>query len=378
MFCMTPDQKAACRAAFCASPLGQFTSAGGRQLSFMTGGLLGNCCPQNQASPQDLLLPPDSSLGAAALIKQDEAAAKARRAAVRYLGTVDCRYWPEAEEALINALRADKIECVRWEAAMALQRGCCCTLKIMEALAICVSGSERDGQPAEHSDRVREAAAFALSMCCAVEVPAEPTAAPDEKRDDKLEGGPREGIGPKEGAGIKSSPLREYYRKVAAQPRSRVVAGARRALLQYSQRGQVQPVAGIALEPRPGAGGVLGIVSQSFGSKTVVLGPETYTMPAPMSAAAPVTMSVMTAPPPQVAAAPLEERRGLVPLIITALRGPSSPPAEPGPAPEQRPAIAAYPAAPPANQVVPAGNSGYVTIPTTAVSEHVFINTRGQ
>ena len=37
-------------------------------------------------------------------IQADEAGAKAHRANVRYLGTVDCRYWPEATEGLINAL----------------------------------------------------------------------------------------------------------------------------------------------------------------------------------------------------------------------------------------------------------------------------------
>ena len=72
--------------------------------------------------------------GAAAVAKADALAAKARRASVRYLGTLDCRYYPEAEAALIAALRTDGVECVRWEAAMALGRSCCCNRRVMAAL----------------------------------------------------------------------------------------------------------------------------------------------------------------------------------------------------------------------------------------------------
>src|SRR5207237_2362732 len=122
-------------------------------------------CPPAARDPADLAKPSDSPAGAAAKIKADEAAAKARREAVRYLGTVDCHYWPEAQDALINALRADRNECVRLEAAWVLGRGCCCTKKTIVALSITVAGSDRDGNPYEDSDRVKAAAAAALAHC---------------------------------------------------------------------------------------------------------------------------------------------------------------------------------------------------------------------
>jgi hypothetical protein len=102
----------------------------------------------------------------AAAIQADQAGANARRAAVRFLGTVDCHYYPEAEAALIAALRTDRSECVRLEAGLALSHGCCCTKSTIEALRICVSGGEKDGNPGETSPRVRIAAFNALQGCC--------------------------------------------------------------------------------------------------------------------------------------------------------------------------------------------------------------------
>ncbi|HZZ82799.1 MAG TPA: HEAT repeat domain-containing protein, partial [Gemmataceae bacterium] len=104
------------------------------------------------------------SQGAAARIKKDEADAQARRQAVRYLGTVDCSRWPEAEAALINALRGDRNECVRLEAALALRNGCCCTVKIRRALEMTIIG-KADKFPPERSERVKAAAADALAHC---------------------------------------------------------------------------------------------------------------------------------------------------------------------------------------------------------------------
>ncbi|GEM_PF-3941817 len=104
---------------------------------------------------------------AAAKIKADEAAAPARRAAIRYLASVKCHYFPEAEAALVAALRADRNECVRVDAAQALAECCCCTPKTMEALLMTVSGSERDGNPAEVSERVKTAANQALQRYAA-------------------------------------------------------------------------------------------------------------------------------------------------------------------------------------------------------------------
>ena len=102
-------------------------------------------------------------------IMKDEADAKARVAAVEYLGTVDCRYWKEARDALINALRSDRNECVRYAAARVLGSGCCCSKEVIEKLRIVVSGEE-DKDPAEASPRVR-AAAFAALQNCLAKVP---------------------------------------------------------------------------------------------------------------------------------------------------------------------------------------------------------------
>jgi hypothetical protein len=147
--------------------MGQLLNNGLLPVSAFTGGIIGPICPPNAVNPNDLAKPADSAEGAAARIKADEAAAAARRAAVRYLGTVDCHYWPEAQDALVNALLQDRNECVRTEAAIALGRGCCCTRKTIEALAVVVSGSERFGNPAEKSERVKAAARAALEHCVA-------------------------------------------------------------------------------------------------------------------------------------------------------------------------------------------------------------------
>jgi hypothetical protein len=138
-----------------------------KPVSAFTGGLVPGICPNpNQPNPADLAKPADSAEGAAARIKQSEADAKARRAAVRYLGTVDCKRFPEAELALINALLADSNECVRMEAALALGNGCCCTKDTVKALMQSVSG-EAENDPPEKSERVRCAAAVALERCLA-------------------------------------------------------------------------------------------------------------------------------------------------------------------------------------------------------------------
>jgi hypothetical protein len=101
----------------------------------------------------------------AAKIKAEEDSAAARRAAVRYLGAVDYHYYPEAERALIAALRADRNEWVRMEAAIALGNGSCATRRTAEALNLVLIGSDQDGNPAETSARVKAAALTALQQC---------------------------------------------------------------------------------------------------------------------------------------------------------------------------------------------------------------------
>src|SRR5579875_1737986 len=130
--CPTPEQKARCKAKFCGSQFGQLINNSLAPLSVFTGGVIGQPCPLIPAA--GLAAPPDSALGAAAQIQKDTLEAQARRAAVRYLSTVDCNWWDQARDALINSLRADKNECVRMEAAFALQRGCCCNPPIIKAL----------------------------------------------------------------------------------------------------------------------------------------------------------------------------------------------------------------------------------------------------
>src|SRR5262249_29738452 len=88
-----------------------------------------------------------------------------------FLGTVDCRYYPDAIVALTAALRTDGSECVRYEAALALSHGCCCNQKTIDALEASVSGTEKDGNPAERSVRVRCTAAIGLERCLSCYVP---------------------------------------------------------------------------------------------------------------------------------------------------------------------------------------------------------------
>jgi hypothetical protein len=285
--------------------------------------LLQNCCITN-AIEQGLLQPSDSAVGAAALVKKDAAAAAARRAAIRYLGTVDCNWWPEAEAALINALLKDRNECVRLEAALALQRGCCCNARIIKALTTSVSGT---GIPPEDSDCVKAAAYLALSRCCmAVEpVPVEPP------------------IGPKkEDEGIKKVKLDyvEYYGRAKPAPQPDFVQQAKRVLAEAATA--TDPSTGNvgmpAVASRPGS--VSQIISTAFGAsprhagietgefmpQSAVAGPETptgifgttVTRPA-LSAAAPGTVSTYTAP--QQAASGGRERPPFFDALTRALRG---------------------------------------------------------
>ena len=205
------DQKAACKTALCNSPLGMMLNSAGGPLSAMSGGLMGNRCAQNSIQ-QDLLKPADAPEGLAARVKNDEAEAIERRKAVRFLGTVDCNRWPEAIAALKNALRKDRNECVRFEAALALRNGCCCNNEIIDALKNSVLGENKtDPNPVEKSDRVRVVAAEALSLCPMVyEEPKKDKGQPLVKADPKLPTDPA-----------------EYYRQIAKMPREEMAASAR-------------------------------------------------------------------------------------------------------------------------------------------------------
>jgi hypothetical protein len=135
-------------------------------LAGLSGGFIPQLCPPPTAAQAAALAKsqPGSAAAAAAAIKASEADAKARVAAIEYLGTVDCSRWPEAQKALINGLLEDPNECVRFAAAKALNSGCCCDKKVIEALRVCVSG-EATNAPPETSPRVKAAAFSALQNC---------------------------------------------------------------------------------------------------------------------------------------------------------------------------------------------------------------------
>jgi hypothetical protein len=159
---------AACKQKICASPAGQMLNNMTKPLTFATGGIFPPFCPI-MPTAQDLAQP--GVAGASDAIKKDALEAQMRRDKVRFLGTVDCRYYPDAIVALTAALRTDGSECVRYEAALALGHGCCCNQKTIDALDASVSGTEKDGNPAERSVRVRCAAAIALERCLSCYVP---------------------------------------------------------------------------------------------------------------------------------------------------------------------------------------------------------------
>jgi hypothetical protein len=172
------------RLPFCQSPLGRFGRFVFTPLRIASGGRLPECCPDvPSAAALAHMTPENTSLPevTAAKIKYDQAGAGARRAAVRYLGTVDCHYFPEAEEALLAALRCDRNELVRLEAARALGNGSCCARRTVQALHLVISGGCSDYNPAETSARVKAAAVASMQKClaCGSAPPAsEPVEAP--------------------------------------------------------------------------------------------------------------------------------------------------------------------------------------------------------
>jgi len=249
----TAEQKAACKATFCASPIGKLASGASGSLSMMSGGLFTNRCATN-ALAKDLEKSATSSEGAAARIKKNEEEAKARRLAIRYLGTVDCNYWDEAQEALIVGLRKDPSECVRFEAALALRNGCCCKKEVIKALEMCVAGKSDDGAPVERSERVRAAALEALERCPLM------NGDPEIKKKSTLtKNETNPSVDPK-----------EYYKKVGQMSEEQVLASARATLVSMKERGKVQIVGGgvhpSSLTPsapqRPGS--LAGIVNHAF------------------------------------------------------------------------------------------------------------------
>gem|GEM_PF-1632956 len=166
------------RRGLCASPAGQLLNGASKPLTAITGGVIPAFCP---STPTDADTKKPGVAGAAAAAKKEALEAKERQAAVRYLGTLDCRYYPDAAGSLAAALRTDGSECVRYEASLMLGRGCCCNQKTIAALQTSMAGTEEDGNPAERSVRVRCAAAAALERCLSCYTPPAPEEEPKEE-----------------------------------------------------------------------------------------------------------------------------------------------------------------------------------------------------
>lgn len=225
------------KARFYASPLGKLLMNMRKPLSALTGGLVQGDSPHAGKYAGAGGSP---AMGVAAKIKADAKQAAERREAVRFLGTVDCHYYPEAEQAIISALRCDRSECVRMEAALALGRGCCCTKKTMEALKIAVSGSNRDGNPGETSLRVRMTALEALQNCLANCNPIESTSPPPAVRPE-YPGAP---LAPEQELPISAGDVSQevpanfrYYAGLDATPMTRVLSEAK----QIASRASLAP-----------------------------------------------------------------------------------------------------------------------------------------
>ncbi len=162
-FGLSKANLAGCKEKLCGSQVGKLLNSGLSPLSSFTGGVIPNgFCPTLPPPPpgSDLAGPagPNGAQSVAAAVMQDQATAPARIAAIEYLATVDCHYWPEATAALIGRLRGDRVECVRFAAAKALGSGCCCTSKTVEALANVLADKPRDNFPSENSERVKATA----------------------------------------------------------------------------------------------------------------------------------------------------------------------------------------------------------------------------
>lgn len=239
------------------TPLGKVREKIQTPLSKLTGGLIPPFPPKTPALAE---LQAPGAIGAAAKGKLDRETAIDRIEAVEYLGTLDCHYWPEAEDALVGTLRADRNEWVRLAAAQVLGKGCCCTKKTITALSMVVNCSMEDGNPVEKSPKVIAAAQAALCRCLAMACACEPLCAVDAVPVDgnggelkqQLEEKPREGPdagmmqaayskpGPagyeKSAGGLPANQVARlngaaFYERVTRMPWGNVIATGRTALM---------------------------------------------------------------------------------------------------------------------------------------------------
>lgn len=229
------------------TPIGKVREKIQTPLSKVTKGIIPPFPPK---TPSLAELQAPGPVGAAAKLKLDRAAAGERVKAVKELGTADCHYWPEAEDALVAALRTDRNEWVRLAAAETLGMGCCCTKKTIIALTNACTCSNADGAPAEKSPKVVAAACASLEKClkavCATPIVSEDTIVPDTGGGQQKEGPRKEGAtqaswskpGPaggeeKSSGGLPPSQMaratpEEYYARVATRPWTEVVEYAKR------------------------------------------------------------------------------------------------------------------------------------------------------
>ncbi|MBX7103633.1 MAG: HEAT repeat domain-containing protein [Gemmataceae bacterium] len=259
---ISKKQKEACLQKKCQTPCGQLMNKAAMPLTMFTGGIIPPLC-NGLPTPEELA--DKGAVGAAAAIKAEEAGAKARKAAMRYLGTVDCTRFPDAQDALVKGLRGDTNECVRYEAALALGNGCCCTKATMEALSIAGSCSDRDGMPREYSDRVRAASIAALQRCLScyvdpnppkkdkpIEGKAEENKTADDKKAEELKKPQNSGDdGDDEIKDAKTETKSakaprpvgmDYYARIHNAPRNQIVEEAKRVVEKYNQTASAQAV----------------------------------------------------------------------------------------------------------------------------------------
>jgi hypothetical protein len=264
MICLSPEQLALCKAKLCSCGLVQLMNNGLKPIGAFSGGIIGPCCPL--ISPAALAMPADSPEGAAARAMADAAGVKARREAVRYLGTLDCHYWPEAQEALINALRGDRSECVRLEAAFALNRGCCCTRPIIKALVICVSSSDEDGFPRECCERVRAVAQAALAHCleCYIEiVPVVPDKGKEPMRGEAKPSNTPDKLPTNLGQHVNPA---DYYKHVQTMSRQEIIEDSQRVLA------KLPPLTMPVQAPEEmSSNGLLDVFNHAFGGTTTTV-----------------------------------------------------------------------------------------------------------
>ena len=216
------------RRKLCVTPAGALINNMTRPLTTLTGGVIPPFCPI-LPSAADLAKP--GVAGAAAEGKKDAAEAKARQMDVRYLGTLDCRYYPNASKGLADGLRMDPSECVRFEAAQALSRGCCCNKVTLAALEASVSGMDIDGNPGERSVRVRCTAAIALEKCLACYVAPAPEPEPVDPK--KVLEGPK-GEGPMKKDDEKPQDT-DAKPPLSQSPAPAAIAKARKTLIAFQE-----------------------------------------------------------------------------------------------------------------------------------------------